>query len=178
MLATHRVVFALSTFLAGLGLLAVCMFAGSLYWFMAVADRPIAGLAAAVATVSGVLLIVVGMSTLSGLTLNPVYSPAELAVVRAAADTGNVIIGLAKFPFAGMILCVVAGAQITGITMRVTGAIAAVGLLCSALPPLLTPGGIGEFGGAIDLVGSGLALLWIFAFSVVVTAHVGSSTRR
>jgi hypothetical protein len=117
---------------------------------------------------------VVGMSPFTGLTLNPVYATAgDLAVVRAAADTGNVIIGLAKFTFAGMILCVIAGApDITGTAMRVTGAVAAVVLLCSALPPLLAAGGIGQFGGPLDLIGSGLALLWILAFSVLVTTRV------
>jgi hypothetical protein len=179
MLATQRISFALSIFLAGLGLLAFCIFAASLYRFMASADRRLAGLAAAVAMVSGVLLIVVGMSAFSGLTLNPVYATAgELAVVRAAADTGNVIIGLAKFAFAGMILCVIAGApNIAGTTMRITGAVAAVVLLCSALPPLLSAGGIGQFGGALDLIGSGLALLWILAFSLVVAAGVQQLTQ-
>jgi hypothetical protein len=180
MLGTERVVFALSTFLAGLGLLAFCIFAGSLYRVMASADHRLAGLGAAVAAVCGVVLIVIGMSALSGLALNPAYTtPGELAVVRAAADTSNVIIGLAKFAFAGMILCVIAGApNITGITMRVTGAMAAVMLLCSALPPLLAASGVGQFGGPVDLVGSGVALLWILVFSVVVSAHVGSGTRR
>lgn len=180
MLVTQRTAFALSIFLAGLGLLTFCIFAASLYRFMASADRRLAGLAAAVAMVSGVVLIVIGMSAFTGLTLNPVYATAgagELAVVRAAADTGNIIIGLAKFPFAGMILCVIAGApNITGTTMRTTGAVAAVMLLCSTLPPLLAAGGIGQFGGAVDLLGSGTGLLWILAFSVVVTARVCSRT--
>lgn len=179
LLATQRTAFALSIFLAGLGLLAFCIFAASLYQFMASADRRLAGLAAAVAMVSGVVLIVVGMSPFSALTLNPVYASAgEFAVVRAAADTGNVIIGLAKFAFAGMILCIIAGApNITRTTMRVTGAVVAVVLLCSALPPLLGAGGIGQFGGAFDLIGSGLALLWILAFSVLVTARVQRLTQ-
>jgi hypothetical protein len=179
MLVTQRTAFALSIFLAGLGLLAFCIFAASLYRYMASANRRLAGLAAAVAMVSGVILIVVGMSAFTGLTLNPVYATAgDLAVVRAAADTGNVIIGLAKFTFAGMILCVIAGApDITGTAMRVTGAVAAVVLLCSALPPLLAAGGIGQFGGPLDLIGSGLALLWILAFSVLVTTRVQRLTQ-
>ena len=178
MLATEHVEFALSTFLAGLGLLAICIFAASLYRFMAEADRRLAGLAAAMALVAGVVLIVVGMGVLSGLTLHPLDATAgELAVVRAATDTGNVIIGLAKFAFAGMILCVIVGAPgITGTTLRATGAIAAVVLLCSALPPLLAAGGVGQFGGALDLVGSGLALLWVLAFSLVVAGGVPRST--
>jgi hypothetical protein len=179
MLVTQRTAFALSTFLAGLGLLAFCIFAAALYRFMASADRRLAGLAAAVAMVSGVVLIVLGMSAFSGLTLNPVYATTgELAVVRAAADTGNVIIGFAKFAFAGMILCVIADApNITGTAMRVTGAVAAVVVLCSALPPLLATGGIGQFGGPVDLVGSALALLWILAFSVVVAVGVQRLTQ-
>lgn len=179
LLATQRIAFALSSFLAGLALLAFCMFAASLHRFMASANHRLAGISAAVAMVSGVLLTVVGMSAFSGLAINPVYVTAgELAVVRAGADTGNVIIGLAKFAFAGMILCVIAGApNITGTTMRVTGAIAAVVLLCSALPPLLAEGGIGQFGGPVDLVGSGLALLWILAFSVVVAVRLQRPTQ-
>jgi hypothetical protein len=114
------------------------------------------------------------MSALGGLTLNPGSStPAELAVIRAAADTSNIIIGLAKFAFAAMIVCVIAGTpNIMGTTMRVTGAVAAALLLGSGLPPLLAAGGIGQFGGSVDLAGSGLALLWILALSVVVTARV------
>jgi hypothetical protein len=174
LLATHRLVFGLSTFLAGLGLLAICIFVGSLYQFMAEDNRRLAGLGAAVAAVSGVVFIVVGMSALGGLTLNPGSStPAELAVIRAAADTSNIIIGLAKFAFAAMIVCVIAGTpNIMGTTMRVTGAVAAALLLGSGLPPLLAAGGIGQFGGSVDLAGSGLALLWILALSVVVTARV------
>jgi hypothetical protein len=178
MLATQRIAFGLSVFLAGLGLLAFCIFAASLYRFMAAADRRLGGLAAAMATVTGVVLIVVGMSALTGVALNPAYaSPDELGVVRAAADTGNVIIGLAKFAFAGMILCVITDTSDINPRMRVAGVATAIVLLGSALPPLLATSGVGEFGGPVDLIGSGLALLWTFALSVLVTARAQRLTQ-
>jgi hypothetical protein len=174
MLASQRIAFALSIFLAGLGLLFFCVFAASLYRFMAAANQPLAGLAAAAATVTGVVLILVGMSVLTGLTLHPAVTSSDgLAVVRGAADTGNLIVGLAKFAFAAAILCVIVDAtDLLSRTMRATGAVAAVLLLSSALPPLLAHSGIGQFGGPVDLIGSGLALLWILALSVVVGARV------
>jgi hypothetical protein len=174
MLATQRTAFALSIFIAGLGLLFFCVFAASLYRLMAATNHPLPGVAAAAATMTGVVLIVVGMSALTGLTLNPPSTSSEgLAVVRAAADTGNLIIGLAKFAFTAAILCAIGDtSDILSRRMRVTGAVAAVTLLSSALPPLLAARGIGQFGGPVDLIGSGLALLWILALSVVVTARL------
>jgi hypothetical protein len=101
--------------------------------------------------------------------------PTQLVVVRAAVDTGNVIIGLAMFPFAGLIICVIAGApDILGRRMRLTGAVATVALLTSAFPPALATNGVGQFGGLLDVAGFGIALLWIFAFSVVVAARARS----
>ena len=83
------------------------------------------------------------------------------------------IVGLAKFAFTAAILCVITDTSgVLGPRMRATGAVVAALLLSSALPPLLAGNGIGQFGGPIDLIGSGVALLWIFALSVVVTARL------
>jgi hypothetical protein len=169
LLMSRHVAFALSVFLAGLALVVLSVFAGLMYRFLAAAGSEVAGFGAAVSTVSAVLLIVVGMSVASGPTLNPT---GQLAVVRAAVDTGNVIIGLAKFAFAGVIVCVIAGAHRgVGRLMCITGAVVGVALLGSALPPLLASSGVAQFGGPLDLAGSGLALLWLFALSVVITVR-------
>jgi hypothetical protein len=166
-LRDHHVAFGLSTYLAGVGLLSMCVFAGALHQALAAAGAGVGATGAAVASVGGPLLIVVGMSVFTGLGLNPALAGGS-AVARAGVDTGNVIIELAKFMLTALVVCVVGGPSVSR-WMRVTGVLSALALLLSALPPMMVTGGIGQFGGPVDVAGSGPALLWIVALSVVVT---------
>ena len=78
MLHDARTAFAVSTYLAGLGLLAMCVFAGALQRFLARDPRAAGATGAAVTAVAAPTLIVIGMSLSTGLTLGP-GSPATEA---------------------------------------------------------------------------------------------------
>jgi len=171
LLATEHVAFGVSMYLAGLGLLAMCLFAGALYRYLATNGDSVLAAGAAIAAVAGPLLIVVGMSLTTGLALGQADGPTTdpSAAVRAGVDTGNVVIELAKFALAALVLTSAARRDVLPRALRLTGLASAAVLLASALPPLLCPGGVGELGGPVDLLGSVPGTAWVLVLSVLIT---------
>jgi hypothetical protein len=166
-----RRLFLVDTYIAALGALAFLWFLAPLYEFLTRDDRN-RGLAT-VATVGGamaMLLVLAGVAITSGLVLNAagMHDP---ALIRAFADTTNVLIELSKFGLASLILATVAAtaeAELLPRPMRSAGFFASALLILSALPPLLFDRGILQFGGGVEVLAAVPAALWLIWLSVSV----------
>jgi hypothetical protein len=167
-----RRLFLVDTWVAAIGALAFIWFLAPLHDFLS-RDRDRRGLAA-VAVVGGALamtLILIGVAVTSGLVLNAAGMD-DATVVRAFADTTNVLIELGKFGLAAMILASVAAAAGRPEIPRPAahlGDCAAVLLIVSALPPLLFDHGILQFGGGVEVAAALPAALWLSWLSYALT---------
>jgi hypothetical protein len=167
-----RRLFLIDTWVAAIGALAFIWFLAPLHDFLS-RDRDRRGLAA-VAVIGGALamtLILIGVAVTSGLVLNAA-GMGDAAVVRAFADTTNVLIELSKFGLAAMILATAAAAggrpELPRRAARL-GDCAAVLLIVSALPPLLFDHGILQFGGGVEVAAALPAALWLGWLSYALT---------
>ncbi|HEY4779307.1 MAG TPA: hypothetical protein VIH47_06925 [Solirubrobacterales bacterium] len=166
-----RRLFLVDTYLAALGALAFLWFLAPLYEFLARRGRN-QGVAtvAALGGAMAMLLVLVGVAITTGLVINAtgMHDP---AVVRAFADTTNVLIELSKFGLAALILATVAVAAQAGLLprpMRAVGLAASALLIFSALPPLLFDSGILQFGGGVEVLAAAPAALWLVWLSLVI----------
>ncbi len=164
-----RRLFLIDTYIAALGALAFLWFLAPLYEFLTRDDRN-RGLAtvAAIGGAMAMFLVLGGVAITSGLVLNAaaMHDP---AVIRAFADTTNILIELSKFGLATLILATVAAAaQAESLPRRVrsAGLFASALLILSALPPLLFDSGILQFGGGVEVLAAVPAALWLVWLSV------------
>jgi hypothetical protein len=162
-----RRLFLLDTWLAAIGALAFIWFLAPLHDFLS-RERGRRGLAA-VAVIGGALamaFILIGVAITAGLVLNAAGAH-DAAVVRAFADTTNVLVELSKFGLAAMLLATVAAAGVKLPTRaRQVGLAAAALLVASALPPFLFDHGILQFGGGVEVAAALPAALWLVWLSV------------
>jgi hypothetical protein len=173
----------IDAYVAALGALAFLWFLGPLHEFLTRRDRNRSlAMVAVVGGAMAMLLVLVGVAITSGLVLNAtgMHDP---AVVRAFADTTNVLIELSKFGLAAMILATVtAGAEADSLPARAraSGFFAGALLIFSALPPLLVDNGIFQFGGGVEVLAAVPAALWLIWLSLTIVrssaAPVASST--
>ena len=171
-LTEHRAAFVRGTVLAGAATVA-------LLWFVAVVaasirDADSANDAAAIAaTVGGSVALVfmfAGMLLFNGVAFKAVAIGAP-AVVRAAVDTGNMVIESSKLGFAVLILAVCAptgSRSPVSPFMRRAGQVTALLTLASSIPPYFADHGIGQFGGAVDVLGGIPAFAWLLGLSIVL----------
>jgi hypothetical protein len=115
------------------------------------------------------LLLFVGMVLFSGAA----FKAAEMGdqgVVRAAVDTGSMLIEASKFAFAALIFVTCLGSVAGRIPKGLvrSGRLSAALLVLSAFPPFLTDHGVGQFNGPIDLLGAMPAYVWLGALSVAL----------
>ena len=175
---SKRRLFLVDTYIAALGALAFLWFLSPLYDFLALRGRN-RGLAT-VAVLGGamaMLLILVGVAITSGLVLNAARMN-DPAVVRAFADTTNVLIELSKFGLAALILATVAATADQGSLAghgRTLGLFVSVLLIASALPPLLADSGIFQFGGGVEVLAAVPAMLWMLWLSVAIATSSRST---
>ena len=171
-LVHHRSAFVNGVLLAAVGLMALLWFVGVLTatlrsYELADSARPAIALAGGVA---GVMLIFVGMVLFSGIAFK-VAEMGDHFVVRAAVDTGNMLIEGSKFAFAVLIFAT-CGPGLMGSRLSpkfvTAGQVAGALLVLSAFPAFLTDRGVGQFGGPIDLGGTVPGFLWLALLSLVL----------
>jgi hypothetical protein len=180
-LVEHRDAFVRGTVLAGLGVLGLLWFVAALTAALRDADaaNARAAAAAAVGGVAAVVFMLSGMLVFSGVAFKAA-SMGDPVVVRAAVDTGNMIIESSKYAFAILILATCATTGIGALrstAMRRAGRIAAVALVVSSVPPYLVDHGIGQFGGPIDVLGGVPAFVWLVALSVGLALTTAGAAR-
>jgi hypothetical protein len=93
----------------------------------------------------------------------------DQTLVRATVDTGNMLIETGKYGFAVLIAATCAAVSRTDLLSRrmvLFGAIAALVLVLSTIPPFLADNGVGQFGGGIDVLGGIPGFVWIIVLSV------------
>jgi heme-degrading monooxygenase HmoA len=109
----------------------------------------------------------VGMATFAGAAFRTA-ALGDQFVVRAAVDTGNMLIEASKFGFAVLIVATCVGEALPSLSsrFRTAGLVAAAALVLSAVPPFVVERGVGQFGGPIDLAGGVPALVWLSVLSI------------
>jgi hypothetical protein len=151
-LVRHRGAFVTGILPAAVGLMALLLFVGVLTTALRgdePANSPL-GAVVVLGGLAGILLMFVGMVLFGGAA----FRTAEMGdrfVVRAAVDTGNMLIEASKFAFAVLIFAVCGMGLASGRLsqrMVVIGRAAGAVLVLSALPPFLTEHGVWQFGGS------------------------------
>lgn len=177
-LVEHRAALVDGILIAAVGVMALLWFFGVLAETLARhTGAPAFARAAAVGGVVGTLLIFVGMLLFSG-TAFRAAGMGDQAVIRATVDTGNMLIETGKYGFAVLIAATCASLSRTDLLSRrmvLTGAIAAVILVLSTIPPFLADSGVGQFGGGIDVLGGIPGFAWIIGLSVQLALHPEST---
>jgi hypothetical protein len=164
-LATHRSAILASMFVAGLAVVALVAFLGSVgAWVERTrADHGLAITAIAGASL-GMAAQLVGMLLVYGAAFQ-VAGRHEYAIVRALTDGGNAGIEMSKFGFAAFIAGVcLAGHHVLRPVFFRAGLVAALALVVSAIP-LFSEGRLTEFGGGVDIAGGLPGVVWIAVLS-------------
>jgi hypothetical protein len=171
-LVHHRGAFVSGILLAAVGLMALLWFVGVLTSTLRShepADSPRSAIALG-GGVAGVLLIFVGMVVFGGAAFRTARMGDQF-VVRAAVDTGNMLIEGSKFALAVLIFAT-CGTGLTGSRLSrrfvTAGRVAGALLVLSAFPAFLTDHGLGQFGGPFDLGGTAPGFVWLALLSVVL----------
>jgi hypothetical protein len=166
-LVQHRTALVAGMLLAGTGFMALVWFIGVLGGALRRHEDPGAplSLAAVAGGVVGVILLLVGMLVFSGVTFRAA-SMGNAAVVRAAVDSGNMLIEASKYGFAVLILATCAAKGLVSPRFAAAGVVSAAILVLSTFPPFLVDHGVGQFGGGIDVLGGMSGFVWIVALSV------------
>jgi hypothetical protein len=167
-LASHRSEVLAAMYVAGLTVIALLLFVGSVRSWLA---RQSADDGLTVAAIGGAIVgigaQVVGMLLFYGAAFK-VAGQHQNALVRALTDGGNAGIEISKFGFAAFIAGVcLAGRQALPVVVFRGGLVSAVALTLSAVS-LFSEGQLTQFGGGLDLLGTAPAIVWIAALSVLL----------
>ena len=181
-IADHRGALLASVFIAGIAaMLGLWFFATVRAWLASVV--PDAGRQfASAAFGSGLLalaLVLVGMLLFYGAAYE-VAGEGEAALVRGMTDAGNAAIALMKFPFALFVAAVSLAAYRQALFPRwfaFAGWGSAALLVVSAIS-LFAEGELTQFGGPLDLLGAGPAMLWVIALSVMLARSAAGEPAR
>jgi hypothetical protein len=172
-LARHRPQVLAGMYVAGLTVVALLFFLGSVRCWLA-RERADAGLtivAIGGATI-GIGAQLVGMLLFYGAAFK-VAGQHEHAIVRALTDGGNAGIEISKFGFAAFIAGVcLGGRQALPVVVFRAGLVAAAALTVSAVS-LFSEAQLTQFGGGLDLVGTAPAIVWIVVLSVLIGRSEG-----
>jgi hypothetical protein len=168
-LVEHRTALVDGILIAAVGVMALLWFFGVLAeTFARHTGAPALGHAAVLGGVVGTLLMFVGMLLFSG-TAFRAAGTGDQTLIRATVDTGNMLIESGKYGFAVLIAatCVALfGTAVLSRRMVLSGAVAALILVLSTIPPFLADNGVGQFGGGIDVLGGIPGFVWIIVLSV------------
>jgi hypothetical protein len=178
-LVEHRTALVDGVLVAGLGVMALLWFLGILGDTLRRNDdrAPSLALVAVLGGVVGVALTFIGMLVFSGAAFEAA-GMGDHALIRAAVDTGNMLIETGKYGFTVLILATCASASRVGLLSRrmvVTGVLAAAVLAISSIPPFLADHGVGQFGGGVDVLGGIPGFLWLVVLSVVMSRRAEPS---
>jgi len=168
-LVSHRHALVGGTLLAGAGFMTLIWFIGVVgCWLQAYARGALTPtpLIAVAGGVIAVTLMFVGMLLFAGVAFRTARMHSA-GSVRVAVDTGNMLIEASKY---GIAVLITAGCATPagGLPrwLKVFGVTAAAVAVVSTAPPFLDVGGIGQFGGGIDVFGGIPAFLWLAALSL------------
>jgi hypothetical protein len=170
-LVAHHGAFVGGTLLAALGAVALLWFVSCIATTLRKSEAPDNpnSTVALTAGLAAILLLFVGMVLFSGAAFNAAEM-CDHAVVRAAVDTGSMLIEASKFAFAALIVVTCFGVAFDHLPQGLVqaGRLSAALLVLSAFPPFLTDHGVGQFNGPIDLLGAVPAYVWLGALSVAL----------
>jgi hypothetical protein len=179
-LVEHRAAFVSGLLVAGLGFAALIWFVGCVASAVRESDAPASPRPAIVlgGGLAATVLIFVGMVSFAGAAFRTA-GLGDQFVVRAAVDTGNMLIEASKFGFAVLIVAMCTGQALSFLSsrFRTVGLVAAAAVVLSAIPPFVVDHGPGQFGGSIDLVGTVPALLWLAVLSISLAKADGPRGR-
>lgn len=177
-LVEHRTALVDGIPIAAVGVMALLLFFGVLAETLARhKGAPAFAHAAVIGGVVGTLLIFVGMLLFSGAAFRAA-GMGDQALIRTTVDTGNMLIETGKYGFAVLIAatCVsVSRTELLSRRMVLAGAVAAVILVLSTIPPFLADSGVGQFGGGIDVLGGIPGFAWIIGLSVQLAVRPEST---
>jgi hypothetical protein len=167
-----RDLFLASQYVAGLGLLASIWFVPRARSHLAGRDDQAGRLAAASAfgMLLGVISILVGMTPITGVAFQAA-DEADGALIRAAVDTSNEMIGASKFAFAAALVTgSLAGARSGSIPRWFTwlGFVGATLALVGAASTF-SMGTLLEFGSPIEIAGLALPLVWVLVLGALTS---------
>jgi hypothetical protein len=171
-LVDHRAAFVRGTVVASVAVLLLLWFLAGVAMIVRAVDGRNGGSSLSIALGGGfgVTVLYVGMLLFNGVAFRAA-SMHEPGVVRAAVDTGNMLIEASKFGFA-MVLLATCGAssthQFMSRRLRRAGWVAAILSLATAVPPFFVEHGLAQFGGALDLIGGVPAFAWLGVLSLTI----------
>jgi hypothetical protein len=172
-LASHRSEILVGMYVAGLAVIALAFFLGSLRAWLA-RNRADDGLTAAAlgGAMLGMGAQLVGMLMFYGATFK-VAGQHQDTLVRALTDGGNAGIEISKFGFAAFVAGVcLASRHVLPATMYRIG-LASVLVLAASAVSLFSEAQLTQLGGGFDLVGSVPAIVWIALLSLLLGRRPG-----